>query len=225
MFRPVHRLAISAFACAALAISPAAAAHADAPSNCAGADLTPNATDMPQVEAAMLCLLNAERTSRGLAALRANGRLRNAAVAHSRDMVANHYFAHEDQSGDGPEDRIAHAGYLPRYGPWVIGENIAWGTDYLSTPREILRAWMNSPPHRHNILYSDFREIGVGIALGVPDPSLGDGATYSTEFGSKARELTQARRAHRARANRGHKHSAGRGGQRTPNPAVSFCSS
>ena len=225
MFRPVHSLAMSAFACAALAILPDAAAQADAPSDCAGADLTPNAADMPQVEAATLCLLNAERTSRGLAALRANGRLRNAAVAHSRDMVANHYFAHEDQSGGGPEDRIAHAGYLPRYGPWVIGENIAWGTDYLSTPREIMRAWMNSPPHRHNVLYSDFREIGVGIALGVPDPSLGDGATYSTDFGSKARELTQARRAHRARANRGHKPSAGRGCQRTPNPAVSFCSS
>src|SRR3954464_9117457 len=117
MFSPVHRLAMSAFACAALAILPAAAARADAPSDCAGADLTPNAADMPQVEAATLCLLNAERTSRGLAALRGIDRLRNAALGHSRDMVANHYFAHEDQSGRGPEDRIAHAGYLPRYGP------------------------------------------------------------------------------------------------------------
>jgi len=225
MFRPVHRLAISAFACAALAISPAAAAHADAPSDCAGADLAPTAADVPQVEGATLCLLNAERTSRGLTPLRTNRRLRNSALAHSRDMVANHYFAHEDQSGRGPEDRIARAGYLPHYGPWVIGENIAWGTDYLSTPREIMRAWMNSPPHRHNILYSDFREIGIGVVLGVPDPSLGDGATYTTEFGAKARELTQARRAHRARANRGRKHSAGRGCHRTPNPAVTFCSS
>lgn len=181
---------------------------------------------MPQVETATLCLLNAERMSRGLTALRTNGRLRNAALAHSRDMVANHYFAHDDQSGGGPEDRIAHAGYLPRYGPWVIGENIAWGTDYLATPREIVRAWMNSPPHRHNILYSDFREIGIGIAVGVPDPSLGDGATYSTEFGAKSRELTQARRAHRSRVNNhaAHKRPAGRGCRRTPNPAVTFCS-
>jgi uncharacterized protein YkwD len=224
MYGAVNRLVIAALACAVVALLPTAA-RADAPSNCAGADLTPNAADTPQVELATLCLLNAERASRGLTPLRTNGRLCNAAVAHSRDMVANHYFAHEDQSGGGPEDRIARAGYLPHYGPWVIGENIAWGTDYLSTPREIMRAWMNSPSHRHNILYSDFREIGVGIALGVPDPSLGNGATYSTEFGSKARELTQARRAHRARANSGHKHSAGRGCQRTPNPAVSFCSS
>ena len=227
MFGPVNRLAVTALACIAFALVPAAA-HADAPSNCAGADLSPSAADMPQVESATLCLLNAERTSRGLTPLRTNGRLRQAALAHSVDMVGNHYFAHEDLKGGDPEDRIARAGYLPRYGPWVIGENIAWGTDYLATPREIVRAWMNSTPHRHNILYSDFREIGVGVALGVPDPSLGDGATYSTEFGAKSRELTQARRAHRARVNRGHrshKRTAERGCHRTPNPAVTFCAS
>jgi uncharacterized protein YkwD len=223
MARSVNRLAITALACATLALLPAAA-RADAPSNCAGADLTPGAADMPQVESATLCLLNAERTSRGLVALRTNGRLRNAALAHSTDMVTNHYFAHEDQSGGQPEDRIAHAGYLPRYGPWVIGENIAWGTDYLATPREIVRAWMNSTPHRHNILYTDFREIGIGIVPGVPDPSLGDGATYSTEFGAKARELQRAR-AHHARVRHRHhsKKAAGLGCQRTPNPAVTFC--
>ncbi len=179
------------------------------------------------MESATLCLLNAERTSRGLVALRTNRKLGRAASAHSADMVANHYFAHDDQSGGGPEDRIAHAGYMPHYGPWVIGENIAWGTDYLATPREIVRAWMNSTPHRHNILYRDFREIGVGIVLGVPDPSLGDGATYSTEFGARGHEL-RAARAHHARVrhhHRRHKKTAGRKCQSTPNPAVSFCPS
>jgi uncharacterized protein YkwD len=220
----VTRIAAAAVASVCLALIPAAA-RADAPSNCAGADLTPAASNLPQVESATLCLLNAERTSRGLVALRSNNRLERAATAHSADMVANHYFAHEDQHGGQPEDRIAHAGYMPRYGPWVIGENIGWGTDYLSTPREMVRAWMNSPPHRHNILYTDFRQIGVGVVLGVPDPSMGDGATYSTEFGARGRELRRAR-AHHARVHRHHKkkHSAGRRCQRTPNPAVSFCS-
>jgi uncharacterized protein YkwD len=222
MPRLLPRIAVAAAASACLALIPAAA-QADAPSNCAGADLAPTAADMPQVQSATLCLLNAERTSRGLVALRTNTKLASAALAHSADMVANHYFAHEDKKGGGPEDRIQRAGYMPRYGPWVIGENIAWGTDYLATPREIVRAWMNSPPHRHNILYTDFREIGIGIVVGVPDPSLGDGATYSTEFGAKARELTQARRAHRA-SHRSHRHASSRGCRHTPNPAVSFCS-
>jgi uncharacterized protein YkwD len=217
------RIAVAAAASACLALIPATAARADAPSNCAGADLAPTAADIPQVQSATLCLLNAERTSRGLVALRTNPKLARAALAHSADMVTNHYFAHEDRSGGGPEDRIQRAGYMPKYGPWVIGENIAWGTDYLATPREIMRAWMNSPPHRHNILYSDYREIGVGIVVGVPDPSIGDGATYSTEFGAKAGELTQARRAHRA-SHRAHHHASARGCKRTSNPAVSFCS-
>jgi uncharacterized protein YkwD len=216
-----RRIAIAAIACLGLAAFPAAAS-ADAPSSCAGADAFPSAANMPQIESATLCLLNAERTSRGLAPLRRDGRLRSAALAHSLDMVAHHYFAHDDLSGGGPEDRIARAGYLPRYGPWVIGENIAWGTDYLATPREIVRAWMNSAPHVHNILYSDYREIGIGVGLGVPDPSFGSGATYSTEFGARSGQLTRARRAHRARAHRG-RSAAGRGCARTPNPAVSFC--
>jgi uncharacterized protein YkwD len=207
-----------------IALIPAPPARADAPSNCSGADLAPTAADMLQVQSATLCLLNAERTSRGLVALRTNAKLASAALRHSADMVANHYFAHEDRSGRGPDYRIQRAGYMPKYGPWVIGENIAWGTDYLATPREIVRAWMNSPPHRHNILYSDFREIGIGIVVGVPDPSFGsDGATYSTEFGSKARELTQARRAHRA-SHRDHRHGSDRGCKPTRNRAVSFCS-
>jgi uncharacterized protein YkwD len=221
--RPATRIAAAAIASLCLALFPAGAG-ADAPSNCAGADLTPSAADLPQVQDATLCLLNAERTSRGLVALRGNHRLERAAAAHSADMVANHYFAHEDQSGGQPEDRIAHAGYMPRYGPWVVGENIAWGTDYLATPREMVRAWMGSTPHRHNILYADFRQIGVGIVLGVPDASLGDGATYSTEFGARGRALRRAR-AHHARVHRRHgkKKPAGRGCKRTPNPAVSFC--
>lgn len=237
MYRPARKLALAAAAIALFAFAPAAAS-ADAPSDCAGADVTPDASNLAQVESATLCLLNAERTSRGLTALRGNAQLRSAALAHSGDMVAHRYFAHEDQSGGGPEDRIYDTGYMPKYGPWVIGENIAWGTDYLSTPREIMRAWMNSTPHRKNILYTDFREVGIGVVLGVPDPTLGDGATYSTEFGSKASELTQARRAHHARVHRSHRRShrrghrrrhgaakktAGRKCQGTPNPAVSFC--
>ena len=240
MYRPARKLALVASAFALFAFAPAAVS-ADAPSDCTGADLTPDATNLAQVESSTLCLLNAERTSRGLTALRGNARLRSAALEHSGDMVDHHYFAHEDRSGGGPEDRIYDAGYIPRYGPWVIGENIAWGTDYLATPREIVLAWMNSTPHRKNILYTDFREIGIGVVLGVPDPALGDGATYSTEFGAKASELTQVRRAHHARVQRSHrrvhrlhkrghrrthgrgKRTAGRKCQGTPNPAVSFC--
>jgi uncharacterized protein YkwD len=46
--------------------------------------------------------------------------------------------------------------------------------------------WMSSPPHRADILRPAFTEIGVGIAMGVPDVAgrrAGSGATYATDFG------------------------------------------
>jgi uncharacterized protein YkwD len=43
-----------------------------------------------------------------------------------------------------------------RWSAW--GENVAMG--YL-TPRAVMRAWMNSPGHRANILSRSFRHIGV----------------------------------------------------------------
>ena len=43
---------------------------------------------------------------------------------------------------------------------------------------------MSSPGHKANILRRQFREIGIGIALGAPVDAGGlDGATYTADFG------------------------------------------
>jgi uncharacterized protein YkwD len=42
---------------------------------------------------------------------------------------------------------------------------------------------MNSPGHRANILYAPFRDVGIGITLGPPKPTLSGGATYVADFG------------------------------------------
>ena len=64
----------------------------------------------------------------------------------------------------------------------MLGENLEWGTGALATPRGALESWMKSPGHRANILRRSFRELGVGVVLGVP---VGDtaGATYTVDFG------------------------------------------
>jgi len=64
-----------------------------------------------------------------------------------------------------------------------VGENIAWGSGSLATPREIERGWMRSPRHRANILSQRFREIGAGVAAGTPERA--GGATYTTDFGTR----------------------------------------
>ena len=126
----------------------------------------PAADNLAEVRAALLCLHNEERAARGLPALKENTRLRRAAAGHSADMVAEGYFSHE---GDGTfVDRILDAGYARRNDGWSLGENLAWGTGELATPRTMMEAWMASPGHRKTIVTRAYRDIGFGVRLGVP---------------------------------------------------------
>ncbi len=133
-----------------------------------------------------LCLLNEERTSRGLRALRVNRRLSAAASQHTNDMVRRGYFSHTSRSGSDMSDRIRRQGYLSGARSWMLGENLAWGSGGRSTPRRIVQAWMASPGHRHNILTARFREIGIGVADSAPVATSSRGATYTTTFGSRS---------------------------------------
>jgi uncharacterized protein YkwD len=158
---------------------------------CANADMLPDASNLPTVSDATLCLLNAERTARGLVALKFDRELQKAALNHGGDMVSNGYFAHEGRNGSRPADRIRSAGYLSGGGAWRIGENLAWGTGELSSPRSIMVAWMNSAGHRANILLPAYREVGFGVIAGNPKSSDGTGATFVTEFGVVERATTR----------------------------------
>ena len=134
----------------------------------------------------MLCLVNRERTIRGEAALRPNLDLQRAAQAHSGDMASASYFAHESRNGETPLARIREAGYIfsSRVG-YAIGENIAWGTLWLATPKAIVAGWMASPGHRANILDATFRDTGLGVAPHPLAPlAHGEaGAIYTQDFG------------------------------------------
>ena len=68
---------------------------------------------------------------------------------------------------------------------WTLGENLAWGSYQLATPKSIVRSWMHSPGHRANILNADFHEIGVGVVEGAPEPGVESAATYATSFGTR----------------------------------------
>ncbi len=184
-------LLLALLTCLLLAVG-APAAHA-AGAECAGADVDPATATLGQTTGATLCLVNAERTSRGLKALTRDGRLDTAARRHTADMVERQYFAHRSPEGRHPADRIRAAGYLTSATAWVVGENLAWGTYDRGTPRAIVKAWMGSPGHRANILDRRYREIGLGVAAGNPVLGDGEGATYATTFGQVAR----ARRARR----------------------------
>ena len=109
-------------------------------------------------EQQMLDLVNKERTSRGLAALKVNATLTQVARAHSRDMINRSYFSHNNPDGKTPFDRMKAAGVTYR----TAGENIA-GAPSTQTAHTNL---MNSSGHRANILNSNFTEVGIGIIDG-----------------------------------------------------------
>jgi uncharacterized protein YkwD len=149
---------------------------------CANADLAPKAGNLDAVRAAILCLHNQIRADRGLPALRENARLRRAATGHSSDMVERGFFQHTTPNGTTMVERIHAARYVsPRF-DWALGENLAWGTGSLATPRAIMRAWMDSPGHRANVVKRAYREIGIGVVAGVPTDR-DSGATYTADLG------------------------------------------
>jgi uncharacterized protein YkwD len=165
-------------------VLPLEASAAGAATSCHGASAVPTRTNLGQIQGATLCLINVQRRAHGLPAVRSNRLLRLAAVRHSREMVADRYFAHNSRDGSSFLARIRRTGYLRGSGSWNAGENLALGVGRQSTPGSIVRAWMNSPPHRHNILTRDYRDIGIGIVPGNPQ-SGARGATYTTDFGSR----------------------------------------
>jgi uncharacterized protein YkwD len=179
-FRPAVAAALLALACALALPSPAEAAR------CKHANAQPGDASPRALRIATRCLLNKKRRTHGLRRLRGNGRLHRAAGRHTVDMARRHYFSHTSISGASFLDRIRRTGYLRRARSWSVGENIAWGTGELSTPRSIVRAWMRSPGHRANILNGRFGEIGIGISFGAPvRSSARPAATYTTDFGAR----------------------------------------
>lgn len=110
------------------------------------------------LEMKMLEMVNKERMKNGLKPLRFDPEMTNVARAHSRDMFARGYFAHENPEGKNPFDRMkaAHVRFI------TAGENLA-----LAQTLEIAHTnLMNSPGHRANILNPDYGRLGIGILDG-----------------------------------------------------------
>jgi uncharacterized protein YkwD len=172
----------------ALLLAPAAtvadAKKARAAQDCANVDLEATKDNLGQIREAILCLHNKIRAEHDLPALRENKRLRKAAVGHSKDMVKDRFFEHTTPEGTTMVDRILRAKYVREDEGWALGENLAWGTGSFGTPRGAVDAWMNSPGHRANLLRRTYRDVGIGIVLGVP-VSDAAGTTYTVDFGVK----------------------------------------
>ena len=146
--------------------------HASAvPSVCANADASASTASATAMRAAVICLVNQQRVSRGLPTLSDSSRLTTSAQGWTNTMVARGEFDHADFTG-----RIDAVHY-----DWqTAGENIATG---YNTPRSVVAAWMASPGHCRNILSPSFADIGVGLNPNPVGSGVGDAATWTEDFG------------------------------------------
>jgi uncharacterized protein YkwD len=118
------------------------------------------------LESGVLGQVNQVRAQHGLAPLRISVKLTAAARAHSLQMAADGYFAHESADGSSFWKRVKAFYSASPWSYWSVGENLVWSSPDL-TPAKALELWMNSPGHRKNILTSRWQEIGVS-AVHVP---------------------------------------------------------
>ncbi len=121
----------------------------------------------------VLTIVNQHRALSGLAALTRDPHLELVAQAHARDMALQGYFAHDNLYGMAYTDRL-DAVERPAYtvGSGINGENIYAGRQSPpdDTPAAAVAWWMNSPPHRANILNANVTHIGIGVYYRTGDP-------------------------------------------------------
>jgi uncharacterized protein YkwD len=107
-------------------------------------------------------LANAERARRGLSQLQIDPLLIAIARLHSAEMRDKRYFDHQSPTPGlrTPMERYLKACSGP-VGYACVGENLFWAT--VADVERGHRAFMDSPTHRDNVLFTRFEKIGVGI--------------------------------------------------------------
>jgi uncharacterized protein YkwD len=150
--------------------------------------------DFRLANAAVYYVTNEIRVKKRLDYLPYNKNLEVAAYFHSLDMAEKKYFDHinkKNTTRKTPTDRASLAGIANPYpaenitegfildyksnapvyveGPGMFsyksGGELIQTLTYLQLAEKLLDDWMNSPPHRENILSKNNRALGCGVAI------------------------------------------------------------
>lgn len=112
----------------------------------------------------ILSSTNSARSAQGLGLLNSNAGLDAVALEWSKQMASSNELYHNSNVGN----------QIPA--GWEIwGENVAYVQGYPEPGKQIFQNWMNSPPHKTNILKPEFTDIGIGV---YTDPQ---GKTWATQ--------------------------------------------
>ncbi len=127
----------------------------------------------------LLSSTNAQRTGGSVGNLALNGQLMSAAQAKADDMVARDYWSHTTPDGEEPWAFMTRAGYTYK----AAGENLAYG---FATSSDTVTGWMNSPPHRQNLMNAIFLDVGFGIANSANFVGSGQQTIVVAMYGAQA---------------------------------------
>lgn len=104
---------------------------------------------------------NSARVSHDLKALRYGRCLDRYAQRQANRMAKQQRMFHQDLSV-----------VLRKCKARTVGENVAYG---FTSPQANIRAWLQSPGHRRNLLSRSFSRLGIGVATDA------DGRTYTVQ--------------------------------------------
>jgi Cysteine-rich secretory protein family len=118
-------------------------------------------------EKQLFAQLNQSRQEAGLPPLVWDERLADAARIHTQRMVQANDLGHVLKGEPQVAERLAATGiHFNR-----SGENVGYDSQF----DDLERIWMDSPPHRENILSPDYNMVGIGAAR------TDDGIWYATQ--------------------------------------------
>ena len=149
--------------------------------------------DLRQLELTIHHNSNQARRSNGLPELDWSEEISHIARSHSEDMASNAYFSHVNKKGESATERAARLGFSgihtnKKYVVVGIGENLfathryeeyMVSVDSLDQPsyyvkwkkmdviaQEAVDAWLQSLPHRNNLLSTAYSSQGIGVSIG-----------------------------------------------------------
>ncbi|MBI1877666.1 MAG: LysM peptidoglycan-binding domain-containing protein, partial [Chloroflexi bacterium] len=119
-----------------------------------------------EMEQQMIAGVNSEREAAGLPPYQVDPEIAQMALDHAQDMVVRGFFGHITPEGVTLRDRFEEIGIA---NVTNVGEDIQRNTRPAGETVQFALNWfMNSRPHRANILHPHHNRIGVGIVEGPP---------------------------------------------------------
>ena len=138
-------------------------------------EITTSADDADAMKQDIVDRTNALRKENGVAALRVNDKLMQAAQVRAEEMAASGVYSHTRPDGR-KNTTVTDCPY--------VGENIHciadWATQGKTVSEVAVWSWNLSDGHQKNLLNQNYAEIGVGLARGVNDN--GDECWYCVQL-------------------------------------------